>query len=204
MGDNMSNIEIHDLNELINSNYPQSFVEKLINDVLLLSLEVKTDYPDYKQWYTTIHVPGLYDSTRNIIIAHIKDKIVGFVSLKKTKEEKKICTFYVEKRFQKNKIGTILVERAITYLEEEKPLITIPLDKLHEFTRIGRRLGWQITDIKENLYRVGSPEVIVNGNLAQETITQNKEIKQLVRQYRIQKIKTLLQNLKLFLSINQN
>lgn len=200
----MSKIEIHDLNELINSNYPQSFVEKLINDVLLLSLEVKTDYPDYKQWYTTIQVPGLYDGTRNIIIAHIKDKIVGFVSLKKTKEEKKICTFYVEKRFQKNKIGTILVERAIAYLEEEKPLITIPLDKLHEFARIGRRLGWQITDIKENLYRVGSPEVIVNGNLAQETTTQNKEIKQLVRQYRIQKIKTLLQNLKLFLSINQN
>lgn len=163
----MSKIEIHDLQELIHQNYPQEMVEKLIQQVLILSLKVKKDYPDYKSWFLTTQVPGLYDNTRNIIIAHIKDKIVGFISLKKTKEEKKICTFYVEKNFRRNKIGTILVERAINYLEDEKPLITIPFNKLNEFTRIGEKLSWEITDIRENMYRADIPEVIVNGNASE-------------------------------------
>lgn len=193
----MSKIEIHDLQELIHQNYPQEMVEKLIQQVLILSLKVKQDYPDYKSWFLTTQVPGLYDNTRNIIIAHIKDKIVGFVSLKKTKEEKKICTFYVEKKFRRNKIGTILVERAINYLEDEKPLITIPLNKLNEFTRIGEKLSWEITDIRENMYRADIPEVIVNGN-ASETSSNivlpdsNKSLKKIYRKYRIERLKMLI------------
>ena len=147
----MSKIEIHNLQELIQQNYPQETVEKMLQQILVLSMQVKQDYPDYRNWFLNTQVPGLYDNTRNIIIAHIKERIVGFVSLKKTEEEKKICTFYVEKGFRQNKIGTILVEKAIEYLEEDKPLITIPLSKLHEFIRIGERLGWQITDIKEKI-----------------------------------------------------
>lgn len=193
----MSEIEIHDLQELIHQNYPQEMVEKLIQQVLILSLKVKQDYPDYKSWFLTTQVPGLYDNTRNIIIAHIKDKIVGFISLKKTKEEKKICTFYVEKNFRRNKIGTILVERAINYLEDEKPLITIPFNKLNEFTRIGEKLSWEITDIRENMYRADIPEVIVNGN-ASETSSNivlpdsNKSLKKTYRKYRIERLKMLI------------
>lgn len=193
----MSKIEIHDLQELIHQNYPQEMVEKLIQQVLILSLKVKKDYPDYKSWFLTTQVPGLYDNTRNIIIAHIKDKIVGFISLKKTKEEKKICTFYVEKSFRRNKIGTILVERAINYLEDEKPLITIPFNKLNEFTRIGEKLSWEITDIRENMYRADIPEVIVNGN-ASETSSNivlpdsNKSLKKIYRKYRIERLKMLI------------
>ena len=193
----MLKIEIHDLQELIHQNYPQEMVEKLIQQVLILSLKVKKDYPDYKSWFLTTQVPGLYDNTRNIIIAHIKDKIVGFISLKKTKEEKKICTFYVEKNFRRNKIGTILVERAINYLEDEKPLITIPFNKLNEFTRIGEKLSWEITDIRENMYRADIPEVIVNGN-ASETSSNivlpdsNKSLKKIYRKYRIERLKMLI------------
>lgn len=193
----MSKIEIHDLQELIHQNYPQEMVEKLIQQVLILSLKVKKDYPDYKSWFLTTQVPGLYDNTRNIIIAHIKDKIVGFISLKKTKEEKKICTFYVEKSFRRNKIGTILVERAINYLEDEKPLITIPFNKLNEFTRIGEKLSWEITDIRENMYRADIPEVIVNGNTSETSSNivlpdSNKSLKKIYRKYRIERLKMLI------------
>lgn len=196
----MSKIEIHDIKELIESNYPPAIVEKMINEVLILSMQVKTDYPDYRNWFTTIQVPGLYDGTRNIIVAHIKDRIVGFVSLKKTAEEKKICTFYVEKNFRKNKIGTILVEKAIEYLETERPLITIPLNKLHEFTKIGEKLNWEITDIVENLYRTDIPEVIVNGYQTQNSeniiLPAYDSIPETVKQYRIHRIKKYINQLK--------
>ncbi len=195
----MAKIEIHDLHELIRQNYPQEIVEKMIREVLVLSMIVKNDYPDYKEWFNTVQVPGLYTNERNIIIAHINDKIVGFVSLKKTPNEKKICTFYVEKSFRKNKIGTILVERAISYLEESRPLITIPMDKLHEFIRIANKYNWEISDIRENLYRTTTPEVIVNGTLPDT----NKIIlpdKSLQKVYRIYKIKRIKQTIKYILN----
>lgn len=184
----MAKIEIHDIQELIKEQYPQEVIESLIQQVLEYSLLVKNDYEGYKSWYITKQIPGIYDNTRNIIIAHIKDKIVGFVSLKKTPEEKKICTFYVEKSFRKNKIGTILVEKAIDYLEEEKPLITIPMNKLQEFTKIGEKYNWEITDIRENLYRTTYPEVIVNGDLEKCLTTDKvieKSLKKTIKIYRI-------------------
>ena len=191
----MNKIEIHSIEELIRQNYPIEVIEKLINDVLLLSLQVKDDYPEYKEWYQTVQVPGIYDGTRNIIIAHLGDKIVGFVSLKKVSTEKKICTFYVEKNFRRNKIGALLAQKAVDYLEEEKPLITIPMDKLGEFTRIAEKYDWQVTEIKENLYRTTTPEVIVNGIIKNpnESLEIEKSLKKL---YRIYKINTVKQQIK--------
>lgn len=193
----MPKIEIHNLEELIKQNYPIEVVENLIHQVLTLSMQVKTEYPEYKNWFLTTQAPGIYDGTRNIIIAHIKDRIVGFVSLKKTAEEKKICTFYVEKKFRKNKIGTILVEKAIEYLGTEKPLITIPLNKLNEFTRIGEKYNWEISNIKENLYRLNNPEVIVNGELEEKAkiIVPSKSLKKTWRIYKIYNQQKLWENI---------
>lgn len=191
----MSKIEVHDIQELISQNYPIEYIRKLLNDVLILSMEVKDDYPDYRQWFQTVQIPGIYNGTRNIIIAHLNDKIVGFVSLKKT-EEKKICTFYVEKNFRRNKIGALLAEKAIAYLEEEKPLITIPMDKLHEFTKIAVKYNWEVSEIKENLYRATTPEVIVNGTIDLKSSQFNQEEKSLKKIYRIYKFTNLKEKIK--------
>ena len=191
----MSKIEVHDIQELISQNYPIEYIRKLLNDVLILSMEVKDDYPDYRQWFQTVQIPGIYNGTRNIIIAHLNDKIVGFVSLKKT-EEKKICTFYVEKNFRRNKIGALLAEKAISYLEEEKPLITIPMDKLHEFTKIAVKYNWEVSEIKENLYRATTPEVIVNGTIDLKSSQFNQEEKSLKKIYRIYKFTNLKEKIK--------
>lgn len=187
-------IEIHNIEELMKENYPPEVIEKLLMDVLVLSMKVKDDYPDYRTWYQTIQIPGIYNGTRNIIIAHIKERIVGFISLKKTSEEKKICTFYVEKNFRRNKIGMLLAAKAVEYLEEDKPLITIPLDKLNEFAHIAAKYDWQISDIKENLYRLNNPEVIVNGELKQENLSleKRKSLKKTYKLYKFIRLKTIL------------
>lgn len=99
----MTKIEIHDIGELIKENYPQEFINQIINSVLLLSLKVKDDYPNYRIWFAEKQIPGLYDNTRNIIVAHIENRIVGFVSLKKTKAEKKFALFMWKKHFAKTK-----------------------------------------------------------------------------------------------------
>lgn len=86
-------IRITDIRQLIKENYPQEMVEKIINEVFRLSLQVKGDYPDYPQWFKTVQVPGIFDDARNIIIAHDKSQILGFVSLKKTATEKRFAHF---------------------------------------------------------------------------------------------------------------
>lgn len=189
----MKKIQIQSLEELIKSNYPQQEIEKLLNNILILSLNVKNDYPDYKEWFLNTQVPGLYDNTRNIIVAHIDFKIVGFISLKKTQLEKKICTFYVEKSFQKNKIGTLLVEAAFEYLEDTKPLITMPIDHLKDFIKMSEKYNWEITDIKENLYRMNNPEIILNGVILEKEkeILIPKSLKKVYRIYKFQLLKNI-------------
>lgn len=191
----MSKIEIHNIQELIEQKYPVEIIEKFLNDILILGIQVKDDYPNYKDWYKNVQLPGIYDETRNIIIAHIKDKIVGFVSLKKTLEEKKICTFYEGKNFRRHKIGTILATKAVDYLEEEKTLITIPMNKLHEFTRIAEKYNWEVTEIKENLYRTTTPEVIVNGTVSEKNdiLIPSKNIEKVYKIYKISRYKRIIQ-----------
>jgi hypothetical protein len=172
-GDNMTKIEINDLNSLIKKKYPPEYIKKIIDDVLILSMSVKNDYPGYKQWYLSKHIPGLYDDCRNIIVAHIGLKIVGFVNLKRDLTEKKICTFYVAKTFRSNMIGNILAQRAIEWLECDKPLITIPADKLGAFIKISKKYNWVVTDIKDGLYRVNNPEIILNNSLKEVSIVTN-------------------------------
>lgn len=196
----MSKIEITDLNSLIRQGYPYEVIKKLIDEVLIISMQVKTDYPDYKSWFLTKQVSGLYDNTRNIIVAHIDGKLVGFTSLKKTEDERKICTFYVEKRFRKNQIGSRLVEKSIEFLETEQPLITIPMDKLNEFVRIGNKYNWKVTDIIENLYRINNPEVIVNGELIETNLSTETVNKTLSKVYRDYRFITMKESIKIFIN----
>ena len=198
----MNKIEIHDIQELLKEGYSAEYISNILTNILILSMKVKDDYPDYKQWFQTIQIPGIYDGTRNIIVAHINNKIVGFVSLKKT-TEKKICTFYVEKNYRKNKIGSLLAEKAISYLEEEKPLITIPMDKLQEFIKIASKYNWEVTEIKENLYRTSTPEVIVNGSIQEKNYILPQNDKTLRKTYKIYKITTLKNNVLYIINIPQ-
>ena len=74
----MNKIEIHDIQELLKQGYSVEYINKILNKILILSIQVNDDYPDYRQWFQTVQIPGIYDETRNIIVAHINDKIVGF------------------------------------------------------------------------------------------------------------------------------
>ena len=194
----MSKIEIDSLDDLIKKQYPIEYIQKIINDVLTISMLVKDDYPDYRGWFLNKQVPGIYDGSRNIIVAHVNNQTVGFVSLKRDANEKKICTFYISKSFRKNKVGSILALKAIEWLEYDKPLITIPTDKLGDFIRIAKRYNWEVTDIKDGLYRTNNPEIILNGAIMDtniETIEGKSKIKSLSHIwffYHLNKVKKFL------------
>jgi hypothetical protein len=74
------------------------------------------------------------------------------------------------------------------------------MDKLNEFIRIANKYNWEITDIKENLYRTSTPEVIVNGIITDtnQSLAQEKSLQKVYKIYKItrfkQVVKTILNN----------
>lgn len=108
----------------------------------------------------------------------------------------------MEKSFRRNQIGSLLCTKAVEYLEEEKPLITIPMDKLPEFTRIAEKYNWEISDIRENLYRTTTPEVIVNGIINSQRIEETPPTFKKI--YRIYKITCIKNTIKLLFNNPQN
>ena len=116
---------------------------------------ISTYYPNYREWFQTKMLPGILQGTREIIAIEDSDGVVAFISLKK-EEERKICTLYVDKKYRKKGLGTILVKKGLEYLETPSPLLTIPADKIKMFKKMIKKYNWKITASVDN-------EIIVNG-----------------------------------------
>lgn len=127
----------------------------LLDKIKEYERNITTYYSNYSDWFETKMLPGILQGTRQIIGIEENEKIVGFIFLKK-EEERKICTLYVDKKYRKRGLGTILVEKGLEYLETPSPLITIPAEKIKIYQKIIKKFNWKITDSVDN-------EIIVNG-----------------------------------------
>jgi len=137
-------------------------MDKIIDEILKITLPIKDDYPDYKNWFLNTHIPGI-GLDRDIIFTVYKNDIVGIANVKIS--EKKICTLYIKPGFRSNKIGTELVKYCMDYLDTSKPLITISSNKIHLFNKIIKKNNWEYSESLSNYYTSGSDEYVFNGSL---------------------------------------
>lgn len=139
-------------------------INPIVNEIIVLTLDSKKNYPNYYNWFLKKHVPGIYAGTRDTIIAIDEDKqqIIGVSNIKLGKE-KKICTLYFEPKYRRNKLGIELTRKSIELLECDKPLITMPSTNINQFKNIIKQFNWEMTDYVENMYKEKSNEVIFNG-----------------------------------------
>lgn len=154
----------YSLRDLINKNTPIDIIDRIIIEILKVTLPAKEDYPGYKDWFLNKQVKGL-EVDRDIIFAVYNNEIVGVSSIKGDSLEKKICTLYVKKCFRRNSIGTNLVNLSCEELETDKPLITISSNKLYDFRKIILSRDWQCNEVIDDLYKLDSDEYIFNGTL---------------------------------------
>lgn len=148
-------------------------INPTINEILRITVSAKDTYPNYANWFLNKHIPGIYDGSRDTIIALYEEEIVGIANIKKN-QEKKICTLYIKPNFRKNNFGIELTQHAIDELENDKPLITMPTISIPQFKNIIKRYDWKITDCVKDLYKADTNEIILNGILLPE----EKEIEQ--------------------------
>ena len=133
------------------------------------------EYPGFKQWYT-----GLFNDqkqlnyTREIIICEKDFNIAGIAILKNDRYEKKICTLRVAKEYQKQGIGSRLIELSFEWLQDDSPMITMHKVKQVEFQPLLDYYGFKLEQKQRNYYNIFSTELVYNGALPEKELIFNK------------------------------
>jgi hypothetical protein len=126
--------------------------------------DLKRYYPDFENWYWTKVVPGLEDGSR-ALFAHERGGQFSVVIAKRTLHEKKLCTVRTSSKVFARGIATNLIHQAIDWLGCEKPLITVPEERLPEFARIFATLDFSLKQIANSCYRINQREFAFNGRI---------------------------------------
>ena len=97
-----------------------------LNDIVVESLvSLETYYPSIKEWYYRKVLPGIYRSTREILLVVDSSGISGLSIIKKSPIEQKICTLRIADGYRSNGIGTMLLETSINLLRTSIPIISV-------------------------------------------------------------------------------
>ena len=88
--------------------------------------------------------------------------VAGLAILKKDKIESKICTLMISEEYQKKGYSKDLLEMSFEYLGTDKPLITIPSNRIDEFKSIINAYDWK-ESCKTDIYL--SEEIVFNKKL---------------------------------------
>lgn len=129
---------------------------------------LRSEYPDFYNWYHNTVLNGLSNGTRKIFIAKTTfsfEKINAILIIKNTKEEKKICTLYVDKETRFMSFGKKLMDIAMNEFNSEKPLITVSENNIDMFRPFLAKYDFEEKDALLNYYKNGKVEYTFNGHL---------------------------------------
>ena len=132
---------------------------KATNEIYLLTDYNHQQYPQYLKWYYSKNIPRILNGTGEIIFYLDGLTIAGLSILKKELEEAKICTLMINEEYRKKGYSKELLESSFEFLGTDKPLITIPSNRIEEFNGIISTYDW-IESAKTDIYL--SEEIIFN------------------------------------------
>lgn len=147
-------MERYILSKMNNKNF-----SKAVNEIYLLTDYNHKQYQDYLKWYYTKNIPRVLNKTGDIIFYLDGLTVAGLAILKKDSEESKICTLMINEEYRKKGYSKELLESSFDYLGTDKPLITIPSNRVEEFRKIITAYDWK-ESIRTDQYL--SEEIIFN------------------------------------------
>ncbi|MEC9291364.1 MAG: GNAT family N-acetyltransferase [Pseudomonadota bacterium] len=120
------------------------------NDILYTKLYELTDYintyyPKHREWFFNTFLPDLKAGTRAIVAVFNEiGEPVGVAFLKKSHDEHKICTLFVQQEYRKAGIGKILMQESIATLESAEISITVSGVNLPQLQSLLDRHGFML------------------------------------------------------------
>lgn len=92
-------------------------------------------------------------------------KLFGCALLKNSPEEKKLCCLFIDPAYRKQGIASKLVENSFEILGTTKPFLTIAENNLSQLQGIIKKYGFELTSVKESVYKKGIREYYYNEGL---------------------------------------
>ena len=139
---------------------------QLYGQILDLIRPINDIYPEYTAWFKEKFIPGLKKKERMYIIAQDENNaLAGCVLIKKTAEEKKICTFFVCPNYRHNGLGKKLMQQALSELGEH-PLITVSGRNLPQMAHLLKECGFHLSATKRGAYNPTDTEYYFNDKKA--------------------------------------
>ena len=120
-------------------------------------------YPDFQPWFFGRVIPGLYSGERCIIAAELEGALAGVAICKDSGVERKLCTLWVQPRLRVRGLAGELARRAFDWLDTDRPLFTVPEERLIVFAGLVRAWHFLAPTAYPNLYRGGRTEYVYNG-----------------------------------------
>ena len=153
---------IEKLTDYINN--PQK-LNKIISELYKFTSHLSKYYPNYKNWFYDKQIKESLMQKRDILFMKDKQNIIACLSLKK-EPEKKICTIYVAKEYQKRGIGTTLLEKSFFLLQTNKPIFSCNQNVLPAFQKIILKYHWKLEEVIKNYNGKKDNEYCYNGKLS--------------------------------------
>lgn len=130
------------------SNIDLLTIKKLLEEIAPL-------YPGFDSWFENKFIPSFYSGERKIICAYEIDSgsISGVSLLKITKEENKICTFYVLAEFRGKGLGSRLMDYSLKKFSGPNVVISVSNERLAGLSSILSSKGFVLDHSVKNMYR---------------------------------------------------
>jgi ribosomal protein S18 acetylase RimI-like enzyme len=123
-------------------------------------------YPGFSGWYWDKVISDVECGTKKFITHEVSGVIQGVVIIKNDVNESKLCNLTVFEGFRNKGIGLELFEKSFEFLGTEKPFLTVSEEKYSEFKRLFDYYGFEVTSVKDGLYRPGKIEYFLNESVS--------------------------------------
>lgn len=132
---------------------------------LLARAELGLFYPHFEGWFFGKVVPGIRSGERQIITCEDNGAIAGVAICKKSELERKLCTLWIEPSSRTRGLASPLAQHAFDWLESDRPLFTVPEERLGEFSGLLKTWNFSPATTHPDLYRKNRNEYIFNNAL---------------------------------------
>ncbi|MDX8469375.1 hypothetical protein RFM41_32175 [Mesorhizobium sp. VK25A] len=120
-------------------------------------------YPNFQPWFFGKVVPGLHTGERHIVTTYVEGTLAGVAICKRAETERKLCTLWVAPALRERGVAKSLARCAFDWLESDRPLFTVPEERIAEFAGLLRVWGFSPPQVYPSLYRWNRAEYVFNG-----------------------------------------
>ena len=144
-----------------------------------LTKKIGDTYPGHSEWLNNKFIAGLQSGNERGYSFAVSPKwidfrygslydtvhtkqLVGCSLLKNSPEEKKLCCLFVDPAYRKQGIASKLIEHSFEILGTEKPFLTVAENNLDQLKPLINKFNFELTSVKESIYRKGVKEYYYN------------------------------------------